>query len=231
MRFNGKKSEFGFSIVELLVSMLISATLVAGAISLFVNNSRASSDVLKITRINQEMRTVLDLITADVRRAGFWGNATTSIGQNNPFGITDVVQSPGCITYTYDDANANGTLQSPAETHGFRLNDTSGAIEIRSNAAACTDTTNWNLLTDNSMIKVTKLDFTRKTNCTNITNKTNSVCTVGDANYTAPASGDILVSVNSLTINLDAELASAPEITVSLVDHVIVRNDIVSVAP
>src|SRR6185503_16427844 len=73
----------------------------------------------------------MQLMSNDIRRAGYWGNAISDINtgaNNNPFMAagTDIAITGGnCILFSYD-YNNNGTLPtissaSDDERYGFRL--------------------------------------------------------------------------------------------------------------
>ena len=65
----------GLSMVELMVGIALGMFLVAGASTLFVNHLDNSRRLLLEARLNQDLRATADLITRDLRRAGYWGNA------------------------------------------------------------------------------------------------------------------------------------------------------------
>jgi len=72
----------GFSLVELMVAVALLAVLMAGLVELFVSNSRNANATASLSRIQETGRTALQLLTADIRRAGYFGgNAiSTSFG-------------------------------------------------------------------------------------------------------------------------------------------------------
>ena len=63
----------GFSLVELMISIVVGLVVVAGVISVFASAVKSHTDNLRMTRLNQELRTTMTLMTRELRRAGFWG--------------------------------------------------------------------------------------------------------------------------------------------------------------
>jgi type IV pilus assembly protein PilW len=63
----------GLSLIELMVALVIGALLIAGAVTVFLQsrNTYRTSDV--VSRMQEVGRYALDVISPDVRQAGFWG--------------------------------------------------------------------------------------------------------------------------------------------------------------
>ncbi|BBL69501.1 PilW family protein [Methylogaea oryzae] len=174
------KRHGGFTLVELLVGMVIGMTVLAAITQIMVSSNSTNLDTLRMVRFNQEMRSVMNLMTSDIRRAGFNAYAVSQVGQGttmaNPFGglsVDDVAISTaspgplsgGCIRYGYDDSsnaatNADGVLNGN-EQYGFKLNG--GAVQRHTTATACADA-GWQALTDTSNLTVTALTFTLQDN-------------------------------------------------------------------
>lgn len=132
----------GLSLVELLVGVALGLFLVAGAATLFVNHLGNSRRLLLEARLNQDLRAAADLVTRDLRRAGYWGGnnslqGTTKIGSAtsttpNPYAAV----SPGVGTITYDfsrDAIENNTRDA---NERFAFDLSGGAIRMTINGAA-----------------------------------------------------------------------------------------------
>jgi type IV pilus assembly protein PilW len=66
-------SQRGLSLIELMVSLVIGALLIAGAVSVYMQsrNTYRTNDVA--SRMQEVARYALDVIAPDVRLAGFWG--------------------------------------------------------------------------------------------------------------------------------------------------------------
>lgn len=61
-----------------MVSMVAGLLLVATVISLFATILRANSTAMKVSRLNQEMQAITDMIARDIERAGYDASAATA---------------------------------------------------------------------------------------------------------------------------------------------------------
>lgn len=118
----------GISLVELMVGIVVGLFVVVAATSVYINTFSSSADSMRLTKLNQDLRSIMDVITYDLHRAGF------SAGGNDLFmsrvaPATDIqISSDGsCILYTYD-LNRDGIV-SPDELFGFRYNSTNQRVE------------------------------------------------------------------------------------------------------
>jgi prepilin peptidase dependent protein B len=151
----------GITLMELLIGTGIALLLLTGLIMAFTSSTKTSSDTLKRVRQSADLRGAMGLIVKDLRRAGYWGNATSGSGAgsgwSNPFGAIDTA-TPGCISFRYD-RDGDGALGA-AENFGFRLN--AGAVESMTagDAANCAAGGNtWEAMTDPKASVVTVLTF------------------------------------------------------------------------
>jgi type IV pilus assembly protein PilW len=63
----------GFSLVELLIVMCLGMLLMIGIINLFISNKQTYKLQTAMSRIQENGRYGIELITGDLRRAGYWG--------------------------------------------------------------------------------------------------------------------------------------------------------------
>lgn len=142
----------GLSIVELMVGIVVGLFVVAGALSMSAGNLDKSRRLLADVRFNQDLRVAADLITRDLRRAGFWGaaitgtqaiGATSATAQNPYAGATG--SSNAGFSYQFSrDAQENGTLDAN-EQFGFRIR--AGALQMRGDADGWRDVTDTKVMT------------------------------------------------------------------------------------
>lgn len=230
----------GFSLVELMISITIGLIVVAGVISIFSSAIKSYSDNLKMTRLNQELRVVMDMMVRDIRRAGYWGG-TSSFGPVNPnplnttanrlvvgtVGATGgtVINAPpntggNCIAFAYD-RDGEGNFTGGDDQFGFRLNPTTGIINARDGGPAEGTDCNFTAIqpiTDGDTIEITTLTFTIPRVCP----LTNSIGTVLLITNTAAAQYRIIRTVQ---ITLTGQLRSDPTIARFLQETVRVQND------
>ncbi len=228
----------GFSLVELMISITVGLVVLAGVTTMFVQNVKAGGDTLKMARLNQELQATMSLMTRDIRRAGYWGNASSSIGTGpnaNPFtldapGNYGVEAAGSCITFSYDrDGDGNIDVgsgsASPAnnadERFGFRLRSGEGVVETRQSGAACT-AGGWEDLTDTVNTEITGLTFTPTTKSVDLdgpaTPSSPEVCVTG--------CGTSTINVREVTITLSGRLRKDAGVSRVLQDKVRVHNDL-----
>lgn len=239
-QFN-KMNPKGFTLIELMIAILIGVLIVGATLTIYVTTIKGSSNTLKLTRLNQDIGVTLQIMTNDIRRAGYWGGAV--VGANltlNPFSdvqvrdvgdiaLGDLSLGPltgNCITYSYDanaydDVSYDPAVDSVApdanEYFGFRLNN--GAVQIKTSGTTslnpqCNDGV-WVNLTDPDEINVSQLEFTLS------------------AENTATNSTGNVVTARQVSIRIEAEIVSDPSINSRLDDEngindvVKIRNNLV----
>ena len=93
-----RKQQAGLTLVELMIGLLVGTIIIAGGLRVFTVVIRGQSDNVKLTRLNQDMRAMMDIMVRDIRRAGFVTsdpeNNLSSL-KNNPF--FDAI-TPGATT-------------------------------------------------------------------------------------------------------------------------------------
>lgn len=139
MRFRQR----GFSIIESLVGITIGLFVVTGALVLTSTMTLSNRNMIVETRVIQDLRASSDLVVRDIRRAGYWANATTGVyvsGSNAPIprnayqnmipASCDATTLPGSVAipsapasamcYYIEQGTPNNTA-SDAEMFGFKL--------------------------------------------------------------------------------------------------------------
>lgn len=133
----------GFSLIELMVALVV-GLVVSGAVLAFTASSmQSNSDYMLSTRLTQELRNSMDLVTRDLRRAGYDEDALKYVATGNasPFsrmqlcngsGACSTVSAAGvaaatgpitCAIYAYDRAGGtDGVVDlGNGEVRGIRL--------------------------------------------------------------------------------------------------------------
>ena len=87
----------GFSLVELMVAVALLAVLMAGLVELFVSNSRNANATASLSRIQETGRTALQLLTADIRRAGYFGGNAVSDFEGS---LGEAASASACVSGT-----------------------------------------------------------------------------------------------------------------------------------
>jgi type II secretory pathway component PulJ len=211
-------SERGVSIVELMVSIAVGMFLVMALTQFFVGHIVGNADLLKATRLNQELRAVMDLMVRDIRRTGYWGNAVSGVWYEGSPGVaTNPLQSvtigstanPATatsgtsVTYSYD-VNGNGTVED-SENFTIRLNN--NAVELVQGITNPTTTT----LSDTGTTRITALTFSFAPAAVNVT------CVVAGP---TPS-----LTIRELTISVAGQLTSDSTVTRAMQETVRIRAD------
>lgn len=214
------RKQQGFTFVELLTALAINLVLFAGIITIFLSNINHYRNSINVNRLNQQMQAAMLLMTNEIRRAGYWGNAQNDLGSttnNNPFmvtGSTDITtgNSNSCILFTYD-TDADGSLDaisssSDDERYGFRLNgQTLQARPFGASYDCAAAASAWDNVTDSNIIQITALTFTLNT----------STITTGPGNKG--------IVQRSVDISMTGRLTSDNSITKTITQHVRIMND------
>ncbi|MBR9856591.1 MAG: type IV pilin [Gammaproteobacteria bacterium] len=99
----------GFSVVEMLVSLVAGLVVVAGAISLFTTVMVSGNTTLLLSRLNQDVQAITDIIVRDIQRAGYHPSAAAELA----FGVpTSAASSPKYVFSTSADLHtSSGSIQ------------------------------------------------------------------------------------------------------------------------
>ena len=176
-----QKSEQGFTLIELLISVVIALIITAAIFGIYANSAGTSAAMLKSSKLNQELYSLMLVMSNDIRRAGYWKIPDNhpeyyDTPQSNPFskfGFTELkVIDDSCILYTFDsqddDEEAEVDLDK-ADVFGFRLSgdtvemrsiDPSSTIDLtKSVNSDCSQKEEWEPVTDDKLIRITELTF------------------------------------------------------------------------
>ena len=167
-----QRRQRGMSIIEMLVGVVVGLLVVAGASKLMIDSFGENRRLLLETRVNQDLRAAADLIARDIRRAGYWTNATSGVfsadggeSTRNEYievAVSSAAPAAGSVV-THSDSvdyqfarDTNNAVDFP-ERAGFRLTD-DGVLEFRNDPDE--DTERWLPMTDPKVVLVTNLTIT-----------------------------------------------------------------------
>lgn len=91
----------GFTLIELLVAMFVSGILMAAVYKIYIAHQRAYTAQLAVTEMQQNLRVVVNLLSSDIRMAGYQDTGTTNAGI--------VSWNPDLFSFTAD-LNDDGVL-------------------------------------------------------------------------------------------------------------------------
>lgn len=145
----------GLSMVELMIGVALGMFLVAGAVTVFVTHLSNSRNLLVEARVNQDLRATADVISRDLRRAGYWDNAISGVVAGatgttiaNPY-VAITMTGTSQVEYLFS-RDANNTPDNN-EAVGFRRSTVNGVgvIQIKTDA-----TPTWQTLTDPTVLNI-----------------------------------------------------------------------------
>ena len=215
------RSQRGLSIVELLVGVVIALFIAAAGATLLASHLRENRALLLEARLMQDVRTAADLVSRDLRRAGYWGAAidgvwaagASSVAVNPYAAMAPAAAASDGASFHYSrDATENNVVDSN-EQFGFRLRN--GAIEIQLGAG------NWQALTDAGTLTITQFTITPNVQSIGLEALCETPCPPAAA--TCPPQQQ----VRSLAIEIGGRLVADAKVTRSLRGVVRLRNDAV----
>jgi len=107
----------GFTLIELMIGLLVGLIVLSAVIYIFLSTLKSSQDIRHSARLNREASTVIDQITGEVRRTGYFPVDKSLSGEESGYGESksDLYVSSDCVLYSYyDDGVAS------AAARGFR---------------------------------------------------------------------------------------------------------------
>ncbi len=234
--YNNIAKTRGFTLVELMIGATVSLVVMAGVANVFVGTVKSSSDTLKSSKLNQDLQAIMNIMTDDIRRAGYWNSLASDATTPNPFTDTDNLylnDTGDCILYAYD-RDANGDIpaqpQKSKERFGFKLDK--GDIKIRLSGHYMTNCGDghWRILNDEKAEEITELTFTPDFKCINKDDHT-TVTTACSSPPAGTASGETLVEVRHIKISMTGTLAGDKTVTKKLESSIRIRNDRILTQP
>lgn len=162
-----KNRQRGETLVGLLVGLVVGLIVLGGASLIYLSAAQANSTTLQLSRNNQELKAIMDVMVRDIRRAGRSATATTCLGGascTNSFAGSseDWSIAEHQIDFTYD-RNSNGSQDSD-ECHGFRrIEDATsniGRIEMKTDCSP-----SWQALSTANSSHISNFTLTSQTRC------------------------------------------------------------------
>jgi prepilin-type N-terminal cleavage/methylation domain-containing protein len=76
-----RKKQQGLTLVELMVGLVVGLIVIGGSLAMFLSTLQSSNHTLKMSKLNQDLTAVMQLMVNEVRRAGHTsdGNLTPSL--------------------------------------------------------------------------------------------------------------------------------------------------------
>ena len=209
----------GLSLVELMIGMAIGLFISAVAGTLLASHVRENRSLLLEARLMQDLRSAADMVTRDLRRAGYWAGATsgvwsadTSATLPNPYAaVAPSGAASDAASFRYSrDTTENNSVDSNEE-FGFRLRN--GTIELLLGAGG------WQALTDAGTLNVTTFSVTPQVERIDLQASCSKPCPAGST--TCPPRQE----VRSLALLITGRSVTDAHVTRSVRSQVRLRND------
>ncbi len=215
------KNQRGFGLIEMLVSMALSLLAVSVMVILMASTLGSGTATIQMSRLSQELRASMQLMSRDLRRANFHSSffsCYANVGCRDELGIASYVdtihinEAGNCFWY-WLDRDGDGDLSNDA-VGGFRYSTISGigVIQMRTtgnSAANCDDSDGWELITDPNTVEITSFVVSDSDSYTE----------------TLSAAGDVQV-VEKIRLNINGRMTTNPDVQREIQDLVLIRNDI-----
>lgn len=144
---NRRQRQTGLTLVELMVGITVGLIVTAGASLMAVNQISEHRRITVEVQLQQDLRLIADLVTQEIRRAGFRGwpelgvwapesaapsAAPAATPSENPFETLKVSDDGSELTYSFESAPLGGTTRSSktpiddfgdADQFGFKIED------------------------------------------------------------------------------------------------------------
>lgn len=92
-----KSYQIGFGLLEIMIALTIGAFLLGGVLQIFSNGRQTNKSQEGLSRLQESGRFALDLLTRDIRTAGY-------IGCNSVVPITNTLNNPAAFLYNFAQA-------------------------------------------------------------------------------------------------------------------------------
>lgn len=155
-----QRHERGISLIETLIAMALGLLVLAGIVQLMNHLVSGNATTLNVARLEQDTRTVMDIIVQDLRRAGHFPEAAGDLGHptrylqdqpSPPWIDGEPLQTgrPGSsIAYSYRESD--GKLVKARFSHDAKA----GTVQMHTGTASAPET-----ITDPMFMTVTLLSF------------------------------------------------------------------------
>jgi len=207
------KHQRGFTFTETLVALVASLVVLRSVMDFAVSAMRSNAQFVAGARVLQQMRQALNLVTGEIRRAGYYDDAARFVPSAAQAGLSDmpVIRSPSCIIVRYDRQGPLFHAYRYAAHNGVGVIQTTTSRGVEPDCDGSTVAGTWRDLTDPALIDVQEFSFAPATDaggCTSL--------------------HDYAVIVQDIDVRLKATKVGSPMVARELSETARVRNDIMA---
>lgn len=217
------RRQSGFTLVEMMVALVIGLIVIGGVLTFTVSTVDSVGRNIGATRVMQELRGAMSVMTREIKRAGYDRDAIEGIGRGifpSGYAAITINAAGDCLLMSYDRVGVNdgGNVPGAGEWKGFRRAVVGGngvlQINTRSDPPSCTTNTNWVDLTSPTDVSITQLLLTRTA--------------LAPVPAGSTPAGPITVALREVQIQIRGQLVSGPSTQRGLDERVRVRTDVVT---
>lgn len=225
------RRQAGFSLMEAVIAMSLSLVVTASMVALMASSLGNTARIVNMTKLSDDLRSTMQLLTRDVRRTSYNANAMLCYGNDDCYtdgsltmtGDVVISNAEDCFTFQLDRLHDGNSTDDNGG--GFRRQETDdvpaiGFLEMWTGAAPpdvddCQDPNdNWVRVTNPDSMDITNFNVNDE-----------------DLSYTEvifdDGAGNVLSQrVRKLRFRIDAELVNANSISRQVEDVISVRNDL-----
>lgn len=222
--FTNRRRQAGFTLMEGVVSMSISLVATAAMVALMSNSLGSTSRIVNMTKLSDDLRSTMQLMTRDVRRTSYNANALLCYGNDDCFtdgsvtlpGDITISGTNDCFTFLIDRDHDGDSTENDAG--GFRRSvvDGVGVIEMwtGNNSPNCADVaSSWAQVTNPDSMNITAFNVDDNLSFTQVI-------------FDDGVGNTITQKVRKLRINVQGALLNDEQINREIEDVISVRNDL-----
>jgi prepilin-type N-terminal cleavage/methylation domain-containing protein len=255
-RIPAARSSAGFSLIELMIAMVAGLIVSYAALAFTMSSLKSNGEYLQSTQLTQELRNSLDLVTRELKRAGYDENALgyMSSGSASPFGpmlVSAAGTDSSCVLFGYDKAggNAGQVDVGRGEVRGLRRvtanvnGRTVGIIEYGASSGTtrplCSDDTTasyasfpavctgvWCPLSDPSKINITRFRLNNATQSTGVGTNVVRIRNLGVEIRARQAGDDGTSYLNGVSESYERAVSSAVKVRSECARKIIAQCDL-----
>ena len=211
----------GLSLIELMIALVLGLFIVGSASTLLVSYLSEHRAALIDSRLMQDLRASTDLVTRDLRRAGYWGTpgaalwypGTPGVIANPYAAVAPATAASDAVSFRFSRDSTENSLVDSNEQFGFRLHK--GVIEMLLGSG------NWQAMTDSGTMVVQSFSVTPTVREIALDAVCDKPCLSG-GNECMPRQ-----QLRSLAISITAHAVPDASVVRSLRSDVRLRNDAV----
>jgi prepilin peptidase dependent protein B len=217
----------GFTLIELMIALTIMLVASMVAVKLSANVFSTNAQLIHMTQLTSEMRSTMQIISRDVRRAGYDSDAlagfltteevSSGVTMGDDLDDTDDDYVTDCLSVTYDDISSGNEVNAV-----YRLRTISGVgrVSVHYGDSTSCDTLitdgDWVDMSDPLLTNITALQFVHNEDLTDIAENLNN-------------GHMIQVGLEQVSITISATLRDRATVNRSITNEVQIRNQFVRI--